>query len=509
MKTHLLPLLLLLFSLQFANGQIDEQWLIWNNFGKNGLNPTGNQNKYEFEFGSSLKFNLQGVSLPNVTISPRARNDVFIIYSNGDHFNSWHPNMTGQGFFYNAGDAQNGVTTHNFIINGNLKIGYMYLSNIYDGDDLPERVKSQTGFATGPSAPPYPVGTTVSPILSSDHDIVMNTDITVIINYDSLITPPDIGIPTDLVLTFNKLVPKDRSPSILDNNILKLEPIFKYSSGTLPGFPEGTFRDPGSNNGTVVLTPGTAAREHYGYINFKPTTMAYQRYGPDVNGNPTHSLIFSILKNNHLIREYSVDLRASHDPNFLRVDSICVATDNSSSVFYHLEFENVSETAANRLKAEITFPPDIFDPGCMKITKWYAGGAVCSGRVSNSGRTYTFEFSDNNPITRCPDEFADVCKGYVEFRVKVNSAYPLIGPHNTSLKLDDPKVFFDGKAFPLERFYDNLEYKGTDLVRDIQDGHCDYCPPPSPPLCIPCIIAAIVAVIGVALFFALRRRRSQ
>lgn len=501
MKSQLLILLNLFGFLFQAHAQSDTQWFISNGKGKNGLNAASNFNNYDNTIGNNTLFNLEGVSLPNLTNSPHARNDVFVIYANGDHFNSRYLNPDTPGFFYNAVDAQNLVLTHNFEVPSGMQISYLYLTNKYEGDDLPGKVKVSAGFAAGITNK-YPVDKTIPNILSSDHDIVPNRDITIIVNYDLLDFDPTIV--NTYVLSFNEIQPIGPGATISDSDILRPEPVFTNAGGSLAAaFPSTTYRVLTSNPpGSVTLSP--VAREHYGYINFKPTQTAYQRYGPDANGNPTHSAIFKITRNGQKISTIQESLRASHDPNFLRVDSICEANDGSHTVFYHLEFENVSETAANGLKAQVTFP-EMFEVSCLTPTKWYAGGATCNGRVSNVDSKYTFEFTGNQSISRCPDEFADVCKGFVEFRIKVKPGNALINI-NVSLKLLDPKVYFDDKPFPIERFFDWIDYKGLEWRRPITIGNCDYC---QPRLCVPCIGGAMAAAIIAVLLFVQRRRRKR
>ncbi|MEP6646138.1 MAG: hypothetical protein ABJC12_03550 [Saprospiraceae bacterium] len=498
MKTKLAIIIAFISLCTSSYSQTDLQWLIWNGKGKNKLTAAGNLNNYEFSIGTSSKFNMQAVSLPDLNKSPRGRNDVFIIYANGEHFNSRYLNPGTPGFFYNAADAQNHVMTHNFVVSTGMQVNYLYLTNRYEGDDPPEKVMVPQGYASVITTS-YPIDKTYPNILSSDHDIVLGKDITIIINYDSLDIDPSTGSITNYALTFNGVQAIGSTTLVTDNDVLRPEPAFSTGGNVYSSLPSSTIRTGGAPAGTVMLTP---SHEHFGYINFKPTQQAYQRYGPDANGEPRYKAVFAITKNGQAVRSIQEALRASHDPNFLRVDSVCQATDQSYTVFYHLEFENVSETSANNLKAQVTFP-DMFDIRCFKDLNWFAGGAACTGRVHFTSRTVTFEFLGNQAISRCPEEFTDVCKGYVNFRIKVSSGHPLISPE-TSLKLTDPTVFFDDKPFPLERFFDALEYKGFDRIRTIHIGNCEFC---SPGPCIPCILAGIAAVIIASLLFAWRRRR--
>ncbi|MGB3078004.1 MAG: hypothetical protein WBB31_02915 [Saprospiraceae bacterium] len=498
MKTQLLIFVSLIFIIPLSSAQADLQWMISNGTGKMGLVPAGNQNFYPPNTPINLEFTLQGVTLPGSGTAPKVRNDVFVIYKNFEYYNSRYDVLDNHGFFYNNTDATNLVVNHNFKINPGLGIGYFYLTNTYEGDDLPQNVRVPTGNLVTNQVP-YTPGSPNTRILSANHDVVINKDITLIINYDSLLHQTDFDTTKSVFLRFNQVEPINGT-NRTSGNILNLQPVFVNNAGSLTaGFPSNTYSD--ADPGVVALNTKV---QKYGYINLRPTLWAYQNYGPDQKGNPRFNAVFTIINRAKIFGEIKEPLRASHDPNFLRVDSICMASDRSYVVFYHLEFENVSETGTNTLKVAVRFP-EIFNLRCLKVLKWFAGGADCQGNIQTVGRIDTFHFINPLSISRCQDEFADNCKGYIDFRVKVNAGNDLVNT-NTSLLLSEPTVYFDNRPFPIERFIDLIEYdKSNEWRRPVKTENCSYC---QRPICVPCYAGILAALaVGIA-FFMWRRRRS-
>src|SRR5687768_15428823 len=110
MKKYLLiPIALILF-LPIAYCQFpDLQWLISDNLGKEGTTTSNNLNNYVNPIPH--KFTVQGVRHPDLSLSPQPRNDIFIIYTDGSHYNSRY--LPGSGIFYAANSTHQGDMEHN------------------------------------------------------------------------------------------------------------------------------------------------------------------------------------------------------------------------------------------------------------------------------------------------------------------------------------------------------------------------------------------------------------
>jgi hypothetical protein len=467
MKNPLLCLMGILFLVQNAFGQPDKQWLIWNGLGKDGLNAGGNMNNYSTAatYAINNNFTLKGVSQPNVSVNANARNDIFVIYADNTSFNSrYYLSTTGQGFFYNAAAAA--ATEHNFSSStGGIK--YLYLTNRYEGDDLPEGVKVPSGNSAAGSA--YSIMPIRPKILTADHDVVFDTDITVIIDLDS-VRALNSGS-TSLVTLKYDAVEKISDGTITSGlNFLTLQPAFATSGALLrPDLPNDLLPSLSPMEVTLDLN----AHSSLAYINFRPNLNA-QTYGPDGRGNAKYRAVFT-LNAGGSTRQLKEDIRAAHDPNFIRVDSICGNIDDGYSIFYHIEYENNSTVAEDDLKIEAEFGNQ-FDLTCLKAERWYVGGAFCEGTITENNRKRTFEFEKpNNGVIACTPGHDEICRGFVEICVKLNEGIDVTDV-NVSLRLTNPAVWFGSSPFPINRFIDPMNFKSNGWKRVPKVGvPCECC----------------------------------
>lgn len=497
MKTQLWCLFCLSFVIQTAISQPDLQWLISNGKGKDGLTSGANINNYSASNVTTNTFALKEIALPSPSVSI-ARNDLFVIYSDYEHFNSRDINQGLEGFFQNPAPPAT-QRNHNFRTNYSGSVKYLYLTNRYEGDDPPLNVKVPSAHV--PNQVIYEIGTTTSPILTADHEVVFNKDITVIINYDSLTNGQHDQNTDAIVLKYNGILPVGGSLQT-DNSFLTLQPVFETAiPGALSaGLPIQNFSS--STPGEVTLLPGPGK---YRYINFRPNIAGYNTYGPDRGGNLTHSAVFTIYKNGKALSPPLTEgIMYSHDPNFLRIDSICRAEDGSHVVFYHLQFENTSrEVSVNHPKVQLRFP-DYFDLNCLEAIKWFAGGQTCNGRIDRSDKYTTFEFLENNPLSVRNAQNNTNCMGFVDFRIKVNSGKELSDVNN-SLLLLNIEVLFDNVSFPINEFHDLMYYDSEEWHRTISSGPCCYCMPIIP---FWAIIASIIAFLCAVVVIIIVRQRN-
>lgn len=441
MKTKLSFVLSLMFLINLSFGQVEKQWLIWNTSGKDGSLAWPNN----FVSPITTKFTLMGITTPDRVNIPKAKNDIFVIYADGQHFNSRL--MNNPVYFYKLSDFNAAVTDHVFakdsILKGPAKIQYLYLTNRYEGDDPPEKVRALSNVRGNPTTT-YTLSTTPSPMISADHDVVLNKDITVIINYDSLrkFSVESVKGDTIYTLKFDGIQQKGSSNVSYNIDVLNLQPVFGTSVTSLAATYNGPTSIPTGES--IPLYPGTDA---YGYVNLRKTSTAFP---PLANGDPQYYAIFTLLKNSQFVRALAEPIRASHDPNYLEVKSICQANDGSYLVTYHLQFENTSNVQADSLSVEVVFPSQ-FDLSCLKILKWHVVQA-CTGRLNLSGNTCTFIFHNRFSIIHLNNNTTSGI-GYVEFKVRVKPGSNLEDP-GSSLTLGTPIVHFDKLNFPLEEFRD-------------------------------------------------------
>ncbi len=462
MKNQFCLLFCLFYTFSHLYSQPEKQWLIWNRLGKNGIN-TSNQNVYPTSPAINLGFTLSGVRPADFAHVPGARNDLFIIYTDGTNLNSRYVTPTGPGFFYTSSDINSAgvavVMNHSFKKPSGAGVGYLYLTNRYEEDDLPASVKAVSSqLSSAPNTYILPAST--SPALSASHEVVYNKDITLIV--DHLRLNPDNSKRDTFELLFDGI--RNRTTGIITGGHDFLDPSKVFGtnltslSAVYPGMP--------SPSGTAERILFTSAN-NFSYINLKPNNNI-TAYGPDISdtlGKPRYDALFTVTRNGVPIAQLPEPIRISHDPNFLRVESICRTSDGGYLIKYHLQFENVSETLTSTLSAEVDFPSQ-FDLSCVQAINWSAKGAPCLGDVhppTSVPRRYTFDIEDKQ-LARCTPTAPHQGIGWIEFVVKLN---PGIDPANlaTSLHLDNPTVYFDSRPFPIEEFRDLIicDYKGSEI----------------------------------------------
>src|SRR5688572_12597410 len=297
--------LLLLVSLTFIASQSfaqpdDRQWLIWNSNGWDG-----SSNTYPSGTAISNTFNIHGVKHPDLSRDPKPRNDLFIMYSDGEHYNTRYQPLPG--IFYPPAPvtpANLAEIDHNFQGHyGGGSISYMYMTNRYEEDDPPRKLSVSDGPGPG-TISPYPLDKT-NALLAANHDVVFTKDITIIVNYDSIMNndlPPlqmDISkmriLPEDLVLRYDGI--KHVSDGTMDFGLdfLDLKNAFDFgTSGSMaPGYPHKSYDTTYTSISQVILR-SAPTNEKYRYINLRTNENAYE-YGPDLHGNTQDSAVFTII----------------------------------------------------------------------------------------------------------------------------------------------------------------------------------------------------------------------
>lgn len=473
MKT--VPLLFTVLSVfQFQlSGQVDYQWLILHGVGKMGCD-NANHNLYPSSNVISNYFNLNGVKLPDINNVPKAANDILVIFEDTRHFNTRNKN-----FFFDMNDYVNQISSHEFKNMHGSSIKYLYLTNRYEEDDLPNGV-SLRATPTISDLTPYEINLTNPGVLSANHDVVFTKDFTLIIN-NELLAP---YAASELTLEYNIVDPiKPVSGQSMEHaDIFDLKNVFKQGNASESyDYPSGS---------TQLIQPGIlelTINTPFTYVNFRPNEEALD-YGPDANGRETYQAVFNIkakTQNGTIqVGQLTEPLRHSHDPNFLEVISLCEVEDqphNKGFVKYHLEFENTSDIPVNKIIAQVTMPPG-FGQNCVKATKWNIGGnTVTGGKVRFNNGVLTFRFpTDKGDLLKCNDlnipQTHLQCKGFVEFILRTHHRIRLQDV-SYSLRLEEPKVYFDGVDFDIDEFKDKKHYDGHKMkyLRRFEKDRCVQC----------------------------------
>ncbi len=220
---HVLTIIPILFCINYINAQPDK-WFIKDGYYISGFSGTSSdRNSYtrtSIPTTSNNYFDINGVSHPaqyNSSIPEKKyANDVFIIFGNGNYYNSRHygfPNQfsgTPGGFGYNLTLALGSAFSSGPTL---FDIKYLYFTDKYEGDDPPSGLIYIKPNSTSSSLTPVQITdyNQNSTVMTANHDIVPDDDITYIIPKNLIINAH--CAPGTLRLTY----PTD---------VLELSPIF-------------------------------------------------------------------------------------------------------------------------------------------------------------------------------------------------------------------------------------------------------------------------------------------
>lgn len=469
-----------------ANGQ-DLQWLINNNYGKSSNTATQPiVNIYDnFRIGS--KFSIAKVQYPKTSI---ARNDLLVIYDDKTYYNT--RNSTGQLFITQINNQIDTQSTHYFNAPPGKTIQYLYLTNVYEGDDPPDLVKARNESSFPSQLPAINLGATSSnSLLTANHNPVKGKDFTLIVKLlESYIE--DSGPTADTATYFLEYdsIKNLRTGMVYKNaNYFNVSPVFTSVNSTQksPGYPSNAF-SLATTQGKIKLIPNVSDNLFY---NITPSASLDTCY-PDPLGNPRYSGIFHIISSTGVIvATLEEPLMFAHDPNFLRVDSIC-QDGQDQIVYYHLQVKNTGKAVANGLSLSLWLPTTL-QSECIQITDWNVGGTAVNGNFSYFSNYYQFYFGGVS-LGVCDTIAPDAeCVAYIKFKVKARPGVDLRYPGN-SLRPSLMKTNLDGTEYAIDVFYDIINQQPAkynmahylnplESYRPIRTGGCNYtCRPPSKPI---------------------------
>jgi len=441
-------LLIFLFSFYNTNAQ-DINWYVKNNVLES---PYSNS-----QIVSSLDhFNIKKVSHPN-EVGP-ARNDIFIIFEDGKHFNSRYLSDS----YWN--DNPSTTIDSNYHLNTTRGIKHLYFTNVYEGDEEPDAFVEpiEPGVSMnfhrlnvlGDFMLDYNL--TIPPrTITSNHTPVAGKDLTLIINHDSL----NKGCTYDLCLDTVFFQSRFSEFNIRGSNI--------FGSFGLTEFVASGERARGTRPTSLVpqqevldfncikdITFG--GDYHYTYVNY------YIPEDPDsiFSNVPLH---FSITPQNMTCNpSYSFrdTIKDSHDPNYIQVLRVTKPNNSEwSTIKYRAQCMNDGAAEQPNPSIEFTFPfPISLDK--IKITSssirnhdpfptlFNKRAPLLSSPYNNRIK---FDFEGTLDFCPIPTE-REECIAWVEFCIKVDSS-------DVNVLLDSLRPFhrntnFGLDVYPIERFVD-------------------------------------------------------
>ena len=430
-------------SLGFClNAQPDNQWLIKNGIGKNGVNSSLNNFYDPSQSITSGDLNIEGVKhrqngQPLVPSSDYT-NDFFAIFSDGS-YNLGRDNISDTNF--EPGED------YCFRLNQELK--YLYLTNVYEEDDLPQGVtvsSNQFGSTCTQNLSPDPINR----IFGFNHDIVDKTDLTLVLdglNFKGALD--DMG---STCSEFKICYEVDgHQLSTLD---FRAEPFEEFNyliqySGVLQEIPESKE----FNYGCMSFSFNRASPDNQ-FFNFKSIINDSRIIGSKVE--------FQIrcLNGTEVGRSWTENVSGKyHDPNGVTLQCVWEESNGKKFARYRVECFNESRTGdVTNVKLSLCLPEAAL-PGTVNIIKWDVGctngcGGLAVTNLLGTSPLECFEVDFAAGITEFNEDF-DVCSytAWFEFCVELNPTTIL---SSDPLYVDDPQTSFDGTPYPIPPFEQQL-----------------------------------------------------
>jgi hypothetical protein len=434
MKNGILLMIMLMLMAGMTKGQ-DYQWVIKN---KQGVLRTTSYSTY-YNLDNKPYINFNNFRHPQSGVSG-ARNDLFIIFDDGSFYNTYHlPTLPWNGF-----DGMNYYIDNNPALVPQIK--YLYWTNRYEGDDLDNaQVIAQNGLVGTPLMI-QGISEITGSYFNVNHDIVPKKDITVAIsglikgcNY--LLKYNDCGnIPCDGLLT----------ASFQDISIKLMTP----SSG---------------NVNEVNLDFNS---EDNAFVNFYVNEIS----NIDSLINSGAKMKFSIIssgqgdgcRNNSQIIE--VPIRGAYDPNFIKLDSVCVQPSvsgkNDYFLNYYAQVQNTGNDVAPNVYIQIPIQEE-WDVNDLHLT-----GLIYNGtRLDINDPNVTSEVTENNllkvsfpknrPLYAYNKDNRTQSIAAFEFRVKVKNSHINNLISYPDLRPQDSKSNFDGTYYDITTFVNLFSEKSA------------------------------------------------
>lgn len=456
----------------------DKQWLITDDGYQQG-------NSWEPKNNVISNIGIQNVAYPDIDIvdddgvAGVARNSFFIIFNDGTYYNSressasyGYQNMTD----YDAPNyVAQPITGYSITIPSNKEIDYLYLSNIYETDDIEEFVDNNSSI--GNQLHPYTISSETNPsrIISANHDVVKNKDITLIVDLRQLKPDTCYGVPP----TYNLCLDiQGANGKQFDYSLIELSPVFDGEAFINADIPTS------NQNNKCFENIAFASGQDYAYINLSiPVEIGTHR---------TKNLAFDLIANQSQCNQnanHTEQIRDSHDPNFIEV--MCVSRKCGYNIVkYHVECENEARTPVNNLLMSLTLPYNFTDlsPTAAVIGGVNVLGFLLPPNINTANNSVEFNFNHN--LNGGKSAYVEFCVRYLNMPEGLESA---------NLQPIVPRTDFDGTVYAIVEFRDiatpkeiKEEIEGgvvftSSLTRDFTDDcNCSYAyPDPCKTILIP------------------------
>lgn len=441
----------------------DYQWYIWDN--KYG--DKASQNPQTLLNSNTIQINNVSHPGPDATtisgVLNNTKNDIFIIFDNGDYFNSRGGISTD---CFSTGNITN--WNYKLILDAPLpnggggtlyptQIKYLYYSNIYEGDDPPSTVSITQPASLSLSI--YSLTTSSynqnSHRLSSNHDVVKGADYTLIIPklWGDTCTRLNIQYPSDLFI-IDQLLNPIPSATITSTSIGSLNIINPFNN----------------NNNFNFLNFHTASDSPYSPDTFNIKVGCQI----DVNGP---------VQNVNIIKDTVV---AAHDPNYIEVR--CISNEITPNtwpfgpkkvkVSYHIECYNDGIGDADTVLLNFRLP-NIANPSKIWINSWKCGNisgcdkgtGVNSLSWNTAGRDISIKF--NGGILKGINSPFSNRQAYVNFCVEIDTTNLFQALKSTfDLRITNASTTFDSNNYPIIRFIDPKKRNITQNDRSTYKSSC-------------------------------------
>ncbi|MBK9271329.1 MAG: hypothetical protein IPM48_07005 [Saprospiraceae bacterium] len=425
----------------------DKQWLIKNGKFKNQYSIYSDPT---FTSGDN-SINFTGITTPVNPPGRVARNDFFIIYNNGNYYNSrTYPNPLLFG-----GNGISAMQINPIPFQDITFIKYLYLTNIYEDDDNPNYVSLSPNTLTGSFTPisPFPPA---SNQVTTNHSLVRGKDYTIII-------PKEIKEKCD-----------DELKLKVNDDIFTGSPVFQNGSSYSISF----------NSPSVIYTPVIGIPNITFENEFINLRVKYD-YPNDYNGSTIKSELFC---GDRIVQEFEDLLLPYHDPNFIEIR--CISNrDGKYVIQYYVQVQNDGASSVGNISLKMKLPYCV-DPSTLTVGAWrYGTCGGCGLDIAVAPTSYSYlklskvidniKFSFIGVGKKCKKGLNPLSKegsiASVSFCVAVKPETNLSLLSDTDLLPQLPTSSFNGQVYNISKFNPQRARDGSLIMGNCKCGcYNDY-----------------------------------
>ena len=421
----------------------DTQWYITESWYRSSLEyePVNNLNFSSFSINLEPHPEKDLADPENPHIKFDGRNDILIIFQDGSYRNTYvHP----------IDDGEKPGIGYNIVTPNGLQPLYMYLTNSYEDDD-PESYLS-IGLDNSISEVTNLNNLTTTDIISVNHDIVKNKDLTVII---TLPNKEERIINGPYTLCFNQVI--DENGNLVDLTDMNFEESKVFDGDYI-------------YNGNGILSNNCI--EEFTLIDSEKSAFINLRVPEEIGIHRDRELKF-VLLNTDIIAGHEETIRDSHDPNFIEVKKI-ICTKGKEKALFRIECKNTGKQPA-KLKFKMQLPRNCRLP--IVVESWginedsYSIEEIGFEKLLNNGKLdLEFKFDDSDKIEIGRSAFVEFwCNIYTNNQVW-NEEKRRKHLRYVQLQPKWPHTLFDNDKYAITNFYDPAVLN-TDLSHTNKSNH--------------------------------------